>query len=158
MFNITDGFRAGDVAAARLTNPGAVGSSTTPGMAEFVFSLCWHRPWNGPIFLQVFTSGCSRSNILPQLSVAPQKLVQRKKDGRTWRSVLYWHYTASLGDLFPTFRGSVGLEDLLTPKMKAVRSFETSVCNYRVMQRRMPTERRVQLLPCEKSKPAQKVF
>jgi len=40
MFNITDGFRAGDVAAARLTNPGAVGSSTTPGMAEFVFSLC----------------------------------------------------------------------------------------------------------------------
>ena len=41
MFNITDGLRAGDIiAAARLTNPGAVGSSTTPGMAEFVFALC----------------------------------------------------------------------------------------------------------------------
>jgi len=41
MFNIPDGLRADDiVAAARLTNPGAVGSSTTPGMAKFcVFSV-----------------------------------------------------------------------------------------------------------------------
>jgi len=40
MFIITDGFRADDiVAAARLTNPGTVGSSSIPGMDESVFSV-----------------------------------------------------------------------------------------------------------------------